>query len=171
MPSPRTPTDFHLQSQERNYTLCYKTTWHTCREAQEICIHCPPKGKISYSIAVREDCCNANRFDMRLSYIRDSKSLTKDSPVNIFTLFVQALENGSMMVKVPEKYWACQGYQLSVPLSCSLWACSEPVQKTGHQAVPDPMLHPGYMMRVRSMNVCKCADWVLRNITFSVGFG
>lgn len=59
-----------------------------------------------------------------------------------------ALENGSVTVKVPEKYWACQGYQLSIPLSCSLWACSEPTQKTGpHQAVLDPVLHPGHMIR------------------------
>ena len=68
----------------------------------------------------------------------------------IFISFVQALENGSVTVKVPEKYWACQGYQLSIPLSCSLWACSEPTQKTGpHQAVLDPVLHPGHMIRVR----------------------
>jgi len=71
----------------------------------------------------------------------------------IFTSSVQALENGTVTVKVPEKYWACQGYQLSIPLSCSLWACSEPAQKTGpHQAVLDPMLHPGHIIKVRSSN-------------------
>ncbi|KAJ7363409.1 Minichromosome maintenance domain-containing protein 2 [Desmophyllum pertusum] len=52
-----------------------------------------------------------------------------------------ALENGSITMKVPEKYWAYQGHQLSLPLTCSLWACSEPVQKTSHQAVLDPMVN------------------------------
>lgn len=88
-------------------------------------------------------------------------------PLIIFISSVQALENGSVTVKVPEKYWACQGYQLSIPLSCSLWACSEPVPKTGpQQAVLDPMLHPGHMIRVRQSSVCnKCADYGFQNIT------
>jgi len=75
--------------------------------------------------------------------------------VIIFTSFVLAFENGAVTVKVPEKYWACQGYQLSIPLSCSLWACSEPTQRTGpHQEVLDPMLHPGHMMRVSLFDAC-----------------
>ena len=78
-----------------------------------------------------------------------------------------------MTVKVPEKYWACQGYQLSIPLSCSLWACSEPTQKTGaHQAVLDSMLHPGHMIRVSLSDACYVLITFFKlNITILVGFG
>ena len=66
----------------------------------------------------------------------------------VFGSSMQALENGSITVKVPEKYWSCQGHQLCVPLSCGLWACSEPAQKTGHQEVLDPLLNPGHTIKV-----------------------
>lgn len=73
---------------------------------------------------------------------------TESSSASIFLPFMQALENGSITVKVPEKYWSCQGHQLSIPLGCSLWACSEPALKMTHQAVLDPVLNPGHMIKV-----------------------
>ncbi|CAH3032428.1 unnamed protein product [Porites lobata] len=50
-----------------------------------------------------------------------------------------ALENASITVKVPERYWAQQGQQLSLPLSCSLWACSEPTERNPQKRMLDPV--------------------------------
>ena len=53
-----------------------------------------------------------------------------------------------MAVKVPEKYWSYQGHQVSIPLTSSLWVCSEPVQKSSHHAVLDPPLNLGSTVKV-----------------------
>ncbi|XP_067051218.1 minichromosome maintenance domain-containing protein 2-like [Acropora muricata] len=52
--------------------------------------------------------------------------LKKDLKENLQTV----LENSSLTVKIPEKYWECQGQQVSLPFACSLWTCAETAEKT-----------------------------------------
>ncbi|CAH3120737.1 unnamed protein product [Pocillopora meandrina] len=60
-----------------------------------------------------------------------------------------ALENGCMAVKVPEKFGSYQGRQVTIPLTSSVWVCSEPLQKSSHHAVPDddPVLNLGLSVK------------------------
>lgn len=60
-----------------------------------------------------------------------------------------ALENGCMAVKVPEKFGSYQGRQVTMPLTSSVWVCSEPSQKSSHHAVPDddPVLNLGLSVK------------------------
>nr|XP_058967246.1 minichromosome maintenance domain-containing protein 2-like [Pocillopora verrucosa] len=60
-----------------------------------------------------------------------------------------ALENGCMAVKVPEKFGPYQGRQVTMPLTSSVWVCSEPSQKSSHHAVPDddPVLNMGLSVK------------------------
>ncbi|XP_022783385.1 MCM domain-containing protein 2-like [Stylophora pistillata] len=60
-----------------------------------------------------------------------------------------ALENGCMAVKVPEKFGSYQGRQVTIPLTSSVWVCSEPSQKSSHHTIPDydPILNLGHPVK------------------------
>ncbi|XP_027043854.1 minichromosome maintenance domain-containing protein 2-like [Pocillopora damicornis] len=60
-----------------------------------------------------------------------------------------ALENGCMAVKVPKNFGSYQGRQVTMPLTSSVWVCSEPSQKSSHHAVPDddPVLNMGLSVK------------------------
>ena len=67
---------------------------------------------------------------------------------NVEYHYFKALENASITVKVPEKYWAQQGQQLSLPLSCSLWASSKPTDRNPQKGMLDPVFEIPNNMKV-----------------------
>ena len=61
-----------------------------------------------------------------------------------------------MAVKVPKNFGSYQGRQVTMPLTSSVWVCSEPSQKSSHHAVPDddPVLNLGLSVKACLFDSC-----------------
>ena len=88
-----------------------------------------------------DDETQSKGFEPQISLVTENRNN------RIYSIF-KALENASITVKVPEKHWAYQGQQVSLPLTSSLWACSEPEEKNSQQGMLDPAFNLALPLKV-----------------------